>query len=391
MIAACSDQQPTGPEIRPVARDLNVSYNKFFVAWSETFSASPIQTQLFALDTRQNRQFSPFVANESVLAFARANPGRLYINGDEIDQYCVAPSEYAVMYHDFVAAILSADPTARVSPSGLAEPNDHCCPVEGEPCRSNMHSISYAENFYNAYIQRYGVAPRVDEWRFHDFGVFTPPGDIAAWWERIDREAAWSIAHGAKMVLGSFGFISWSEPESQYIEHLKQALGRIMNDPRIVEAVYWSNEPMIYATHFLTNPDGSLTAAGRTYANPLTDIPAGVSAAGSDDGSARLQWNNTTYAWGAEVEFWVQSPGSSSFVYNRTERVPGPGAVQTSEIAFTNGDNVKGRVRYYNVFGQAGWSDFSNAVSIEGGKARASGAGTLPCFSSKRIQSQPCG
>jgi hypothetical protein len=367
--------------IHPVARDLNVPFNKFFVAWSESFSSAPIQTQLFALDTRQNRQFSPFAVNESVLAFARANPGRLYINGDEIDQYCVAPSEYAVMYHDFVAAILSADPTARVSPSGFAEPNDRCCPVEGEPCRSNVHSIRYAENFYNAYVQRYGAAPRVDEWRFHDFGIFTPAGDVDAWWSRIDEAATWSVAHGAKMVLGSWGFISWREPEADFQEHLKQAIGRVMNDSRIVEAVYWAHEPMIYATHYLMNSDGSLTAEGRTYTNPLTDVPVRVLSVGSADGRAKLQWDNTTYAWSAEVEFWVQARGSGSFVYYSTEYVPGPGAIETPLNVFRTGDSVKGRVRYYNRFGQAAWSAFSDPVVIAGEEvSKGSGSKKTPRF-----------
>ncbi len=361
IVSGCSDQQPTGPKLPRVARTYDVPFNRFFVAWSQSYSSSPIQTQMFALDTRQDRQFVNWYADEQALSFARANPGRLYIDGDEPDQYCVAPYDYAGMYHDFVAAVRGADPTARVSPAGFTEPNDHCCPEGDQACRSRMHSIGYADQFYSAYVQRYGVVPPVNEWRFHDFGVSFAVGDVNGWWSRVDSEAAWSVAHGANMVLGSWGLLEWSEPASAFQEHLKQAIGRLMNDTRINEAVYWSYEQW-GGHHYLLNGDGSLTPEGQTYANPLTDIPTGVKIVGAANGHAKLRWSNTTSAWAAEAEFWVQAPGSNSFVYHNKELVAGPGANQTPFVVFNVGDSVKGRVRYYNVYGQAAWSSFSSTV-----------------------------
>src|SRR6266550_3538589 len=258
--SGCDDQQPTAPKVvPPVARTSNVSFDKFFVAWAQNYSSSPIQTQVFALDIRQDRQYAGWWADEGVLSFARANPGRLYIVGDEPDQYCVAPYDYAGTYHDFVAGVRGADPTARFSPSGFAEPNHYCCP-DDLPC-AVMHSISYAQQFYDAYVQRYGVAPPVNEWRFHDFGISFAVGDVAGWWSRVDQEAAWSVAHGANMVLGAWGLLGWNEPESDFREHLKQAMGRIMNDTRINQAAYWSYESW-GEHHYLMNGDGSLTAEG---------------------------------------------------------------------------------------------------------------------------------
>ncbi len=398
IVSGCADQPPTGPKLPRVARDYNVPFNKFFVAWSQSYSSSPIQTQTFAVDTRQNRQWAGLWADQSVLSFASANPGRLYINSDEPDQYCIAPYDYAGIYHDFVASVRAADPTARVSPAGLAEPNWHCCPLPDDvptPCWSSMHSISYAEQFYNAYKQRYGVAPPVNEWRFHDFGISFPVGDLDGWWSRVDNEAAWSVSHGANMVLGSLGFLGWREPASAYQEHLKQAIGRIMNDTRINEAVYWSYEQWLGNPHYLVNGDGSLTPEGQTYANPLTDIPTGVTTVGSANGRATLQWSNTTSAWAAEAEFWVKAPGSNSFVYNNTELVAGPGATQTPLDVFHIGDSVKGRVRYYNVYGQAAWSSFSNTVlmplgELEANKGTGSRKSPRFCFLPIGIQSQPC-
>jgi len=393
IFSGCVDQQPTGPRIQPtgprvplVARIDKAPFNRFFVAWSQSYSASPIQTQRFARDSRQDRQYVDWYVDQSALSFARANPGRLYINGDEPDQYCIAPGDYAAIYHDFVVALRGADPTARFSPAGFAEPNDRCCPVPAdEPCRSRIHSVSYAEQFYNAYLQRYGVAPRVDEWRFHDFGLAFDAGDVSGWWSRVDRAAAWSVSHGANMVLGGLGFHGWREPESARQEHLKQAMGRLIDDDRINGAVYWSYEPWVESPFPLVNNDGNLTPEGQTYANPLTDIPTGVKIVGSANGEAKLRWSNTTSAWATEAEFWVQAPGSNSFVYHKTQRGAGPGASQTASVAFNTGDRVKGRVRYYNVYGQAAWSPFSNTVSLaltqpEAGQRRVFPNSPLFCF-----------
>jgi hypothetical protein len=366
IVSGCADQQPTGPKIRPrVARINDVAFNnvpfdKFFVAWSQSYSSSPIQTQTFALDTRQDRQSAGWWADEGVLSFARANSGRLYINGDEPDQGCIAPYDYAGIYHDFVVAVRGADPTARFSPGGFTEPNDFCCPLPAdEQCRSSMHSISYADQFYNAYVQRYGVAPPVNEWRFHDFGISFADGDVNGWWSRVDSEAAWSVAHGANMVLGAWGFIRWEQPTSAFQEHMKQAIGRLMNDTRINGAVYWHRDRELNAAHYLVNSDGSLTPEGQTFVNPLTDIPTSVKILGSTNRQAKLRWSNTTSAWAAEVEFWVQARGSNSYVYSKTELVAGPGGTQTPFVAFNSGDKVKARVRYYNVYSQAAWSSFS--------------------------------
>ena len=385
--SGCADVQPVAPKSPlSIASVRTASFSSFFTAWSRTYSSGPIQTQVFGLDVRQERQFVDWIVNAQTLAFARANPGRLYIDGDEPDQYCGSMSayDYAGMYRDFVVAIRSADPTARVSPAGFAEPNPHCCPgYPTIPC-AEAHGIAYAEKFYNAYVQRYGSPPPVNEWRFHDFGVTFDVGDMNGWWARVDKEATWAIDHGAPMVLGGWGLHGWPAKESSaaFQEHLKQAMGRIMNDKRILSAVYWSYEPWVESPRPLANADGSLTTEGRTYANPLTDIPVDVKIAASANGTAKVQWTNTTAAWGGEAEFWVAAPGSQTFVYRSTELVAGPGATQTPSVAFNAGESVKARVRYYNVFGQAPWSSFSNTVLLSQSASGSEGGvpGKRPLF-----------
>jgi hypothetical protein len=367
--SACEDQQPTAPKaVARIARSQNVAFNKFFVAWSQDYNSGSIGMQNFTLDARQVRQYGGLAADDGVLSFARANPGQLYIVGDEPDQWCITPSDYVGIYHDFVAGVRAVDPTARFSPAGTAEPNAHCCPPPDDvptPCWSAMHTINYAQQFYDIYVQRYGSAPTVSEWRFHDFALAFSAGDIAGWWARVDKEASWAVAHGAPMFLGAWGFLGWRESDADYQEHIKRGMNLLLNDPRIVGAAYWAYHQWAGERHFLTSDDGSLTAEGQVYANPLSNIPNGVSTvAGSSSGQAKLQWTNTTSAWAAEAEFWVRSGGSSSFVYKTTERVAGPGATETPLDVFNPGDSVRGRVRYYNATGQAEWSSFSNALGM---------------------------
>jgi hypothetical protein len=168
------------------------------------------------------------------------------------------------------------------------------------------------------------------------------------------------------MFLGGWGLHGWPAKESSaaFQEHLKQAMGRLMNDKRITGAAYWSYEPWIDAPRPLVDDNGNITTEGLTYANPLTDIPVDVKIVSSANATAKVQWTNTTTAWSAEAEFWVQAAGSSSFVYRSTELITTPGATQSQSVAFAAGESVKVRVRYYNVFGQAPWSSFSNTVVL---------------------------
>ena len=192
------------------------------------------------------------------------------------------------------------------------------------------------------------------------------------------------------MVLGSWGFMGWRPPsEATYIEWMKQAMNRLMNDSRINGAVYWSWQQWLGNPHYLVNADGSLTDVGQAYINPLTDVPNAPSIVDAENARAQLQWTNTTSAWSAEVEFWVQPPGSSEFIYGKTEHVD-PGVAVSSFNTFSEKTSVKGRVRYYNAYGQAAWSPFSAPVKINGDAVVTKPNAFHPCVDSKRITTQGC-
>lgn len=234
----------------------------FFQAWSQSHSDGPIPTQTFSCDARQSRQFVDWYVKPADLEFARAHPGQLYIIGDEPDQFCQPPSQYAETYHMAVEAIRAVDPTARFSPAGFAEVNGHCClSTEYSPCWEAVHSINYAQRFLDAYRIAYNATPPVAEWRFHDFATRYPSGALEDWWKRIDSMAAWSVAHGAPMVLGSWGFLGWRESDVDLI----RAAQLLLADERIVGAVWWSLEPWEETTHPLI-VNGVLTPIGEIYA-----------------------------------------------------------------------------------------------------------------------------
>lgn len=228
----------------------------FFSAWTEVFKPAPVSLQTFTLNLGQERQFVNWYTTPETLAFAEANPGQIYIIGDEPDQFCQTSTEYAAIYNAGVVAIRAVDPTARFSPAGFAEPNSVCA---GDPYA--MHSIGYAEKFYNEYTRQFGSPPPVYEWRFHDFALNNTEGDIAGWLTRISTMAGWSVAHGAKMYLGSWGFLGWRNNIESIVKTMKKFL---QDDSRITGACWWSYDAWVDSSHPLFE-NGQLTSIGQSY------------------------------------------------------------------------------------------------------------------------------
>ena len=335
----------------------------FFKAWDwdGTWRTSPTQSQIPGLDARQYRQYTGFVAGPTVLDFASANPGKLYINGDEPDVSCIAPSDYAVTYHDFVAAMRAADPTARFSPAGFAED------INGHPC---SNATAYAQQFYDAYIQLYGSAPPVDEWRFHDFGL-NVQNDTTKWKDSVATKAAWSVAHGANMVLGSWGFANWDSDHgctgcaSAILFNLRQMQLFLQRDGRINQAVWCSYDWGVDGCgKYWLDSAGVQTQVGYAYQYyPPAQIPTGVNAVGAGNYGAKIQWTNTSTTWPIAVDFWVKPSGSGVFSFNRRVYI-GAGGTDSGFWGFNLGDQVKGRVLYYNGSTAGESSAFSNVILV---------------------------
>ncbi len=94
---------------------------------------------------------------------ARANPGALWLLGNEIDrrdwpggrQDEILPEVYAEAYHELYTLIKGADPTARIAIGGV---------VQITPLR-----LRYLDRVWDAYRARYGERMPVDVWNMHIF------------------------------------------------------------------------------------------------------------------------------------------------------------------------------------------------------------------------------
>jgi hypothetical protein len=111
---------------------------------------------------------------EDIAAIAQANPGSLWLVGNEPDvkwQDNVEPAAYARLYHEAYTAIKTADSTAQVAIGGVSQPT---------PLR-----LRYLDAILGSYRAQFGVEMPVDVWNVHNFvlqelrgswGVDIPPG-----------------------------------------------------------------------------------------------------------------------------------------------------------------------------------------------------------------------
>lgn len=114
-----------------------------------------------------------------IAAAVRANPGSLWLIGNEMDrrdwpgggQDEMIPSVYSRAYHDLYRDIKAIDPTARVAIGGM---------IQATPLR-----LEYLTKVWDEYRAFYGTDMPVDVWNVHnfilqeklgDYGAETPPG-----------------------------------------------------------------------------------------------------------------------------------------------------------------------------------------------------------------------
>lgn len=124
--------------------------------------------------------FSP--SADTIVQAAKANPGSLWLIGNEMDrrdwpgggQDEMLPELYATAYHELYTLIKGVDPKAQIAIGGV---------IQATPLR-----LEYLTKAWNAYQQRYGSPMPVDVWNVHnfilkedinDYGASIPPGSTA--------------------------------------------------------------------------------------------------------------------------------------------------------------------------------------------------------------------
>jgi hypothetical protein len=129
----------------------------------------------------------------TIRTIAQANPGALWLIGNEIDRkdwaYCadwdgtfcktvaysgqdeILPATYATAYHDLYTRIKATDATALVANAGV---------IQATPLR-----LKYLTQIWDSYLAQYGETMPVDVWNVHNFilqekardwGAEIPPG-----------------------------------------------------------------------------------------------------------------------------------------------------------------------------------------------------------------------
>ncbi|MFZ1754012.1 MAG: hypothetical protein WBO46_07265 [Caldilineaceae bacterium] len=131
-----------------------------------------------------------------IAANAAANPGSLWLLGNEMDrmdwfgsqQDEMLPELYAVAYHELYTLIKDADPLAKVAIGGIVQPT---------PLR-----LEYLTKVWDTYQLLYGVAMPVDVWNTHAFILR----------EKLDEWGA-SIPPGSTAIVGEYDFGPLPHPQ----------------------------------------------------------------------------------------------------------------------------------------------------------------------------------
>jgi hypothetical protein len=239
---------------------------------------------------------------ETLAAIARANPGSLWLVGNEPDvkwQDNVEPAAYARLYHQAYTAIKGADPTARVAIGGVSQPT---------PLR-----MRYLEAVLAAYREQFGAAMPVDVWNVHNFilreergswGVDIPPGlpddrgilyeiddsgNLEAFRRQIWDFRRWMAAQGYggwPLIVSEYGIPmpeDYGFPPERVVAFLRgtfeffltaadPALGDPADGYRLVQRWCWySLDDTTYLTGRLFDPQtGAMTVVGEGWASMVT-------------------------------------------------------------------------------------------------------------------------
>jgi hypothetical protein len=240
-----------------------------------------------------------------IRATARANPGSLWLIGNEPDvawQGNATPEQYAATYGLLYPAIKAADPSAQVAIGGVSQPT---------PLR-----LEYIERILAAYETQFGEPMPVDAWNVHAFilreerdswGVGIPPGmavdqgtlyeiadhtDIAIFRRQIEDFRRWMAQKGFRdkpLVVSEYGVLM---PESYgfspdvvsqfmldtfdyFLTARDPETGYPADDNRLVQAFCWySAADTVYPTPNLFDPETrAVTPLGEVFRAYVAGLP----------------------------------------------------------------------------------------------------------------------
>lgn len=161
----------------------------------------------------QPYDYNVYPTTDKIVAAVQANPGSLWLIGNEMDrrdwfqggQDEMLPEVYARAYHDLYYLIKNADPTARVAIGGI---------IQATPIR-----LQYLTMIWDSYQQQFNETMPVDVWNVHNFILKEDLYDYGA-----------SIPPGVNVVQGAIYETDWSHVDMTYFDQQIRAFRQWMKD-----------------------------------------------------------------------------------------------------------------------------------------------------------------
>lgn len=240
-----------------------------------------------------------FPARADIIAAIAANPGSLWLIGNEPDvrwQDNTTPAQYAARYHELYTLIKTLDPSAQVAIGAVTQVT---------PLR-----LQYIEDVLAAYQTLVGEPMPVDVWNIHAFilreeldswGVSVPPGsdveqgilweikdhnDLALFQQQIVDFRRWMARNGQRdkpLIVSEYGILMPPEygfPPEVVADFMRATFDYLLNardeeigfasdDNRLVQKLAWySLSDTVYPTGNLLDPvTGELTQLGQAFAD----------------------------------------------------------------------------------------------------------------------------
>ncbi len=211
----------------------------------------------------------------AIEAAARANPGSIWLIGNEMDRvdwgYCIQetgghcdivghngqdeilPETYAVAYHDLYTMIKAADPTAQMAIGGIIQPT---------PLR-----LAYLTAIWDHYQRLYTATMPVDVWNVHNFiiqeranswGADIPPGIDAREGEYVDDPSTHVDMTLFKAQIVAFR--TWMKARGQQEKPLIVSEYGVLFHNGLMNPAWASNDPSYVQTFMIASFDYFATA-----------------------------------------------------------------------------------------------------------------------------------
>lgn len=213
----------------------------------------------------------PMQGWDVVVRTARANPGSLWILGNEVDvpdQNGMWPEQYAAVYHELYTVLKLADPTCRIAIGSVAM---------WTPSRQR-----YMERVLTEYQRLHGTALPVDVWNVHAYtipeaSIGAPVGvlgysleqtqqlDVEEFVRRLIALRLWleQQGYGATPLMVSEYGVLWPASDAEIVEYM-QATGAWLESSGLVQRWAWFSANDTRYPGVLW--DGGLTTVGRAFA-----------------------------------------------------------------------------------------------------------------------------